>query len=284
LVSEDWMTEREWLESDNPNRLLAFLDRHGQVTERKRRLFACACSRGVWHLLADERSREAVRISEQYADGLADAGQLARARRAARAARTERRQDARRGRLGRAALQAQRAAHQAAVGTWSHRAAAQAAGLERGAAVEGAAGGKLRAAWRTCLAVLPRELTPLAWQSLALPVWKAVAAEQAEALAADAAGRAAERSRQARLLRELVSNPFRPARIDPAWLHWNGGTVVRLAQSIAEAQRFTDLPILADALEDAGCNDQVILNHCRHLAESEHLRGCWVIDCILGRE
>jgi hypothetical protein len=69
--------------------------------------------------------------------------------------------------------------------------------------------------------------------------------------------------------------------INPIWLRWNDGTVVKLAQSIYDERRFTDLPILADALEDAGCADADILAHCR--GPGPHVRGCWVVDLLLGK-
>jgi hypothetical protein len=87
---------------------------------------------------------------------------------------------------------------------------------------------------------------------------------------------------QAELLREIAGNPLRPASVDPAWLTWNGGTVIALARSIYEEDRFEDLPILADALEEAGCPDTGVLDHCR-LVE-EHVRGCWVIDLFRVEE
>jgi hypothetical protein len=82
-----------------------------------------------------------------------------------------------------------------------------------------------------------------------------------------------------RILREIFGNPFRPVTLDPTWLGWNGGLVPALAKEIDEGG-FDRLPILADALEDAGCTDRAILDHCRQ--ESEHVRGCWVVDSILG--
>jgi hypothetical protein len=85
------------------------------------------------------------------------------------------------------------------------------------------------------------------------------------------------------LLREVFGNPFRPAPcIAPAWLSWNSGTVPRLAAAIYEDRAFDRLPVLADALEDAGCTDAAILGHCR--AGGEHVRGCWVVDLVLGKE
>jgi hypothetical protein len=90
-----------------------------------------------------------------------------------------------------------------------------------------------------------------------------------------------ERTQQARILQELFGNPFRRVALAPACLGWNGGTVVKMAQAIDEEGRFADLPILADALEDAGCADETLLAHCR--GGGEHLRGCWAVDLLLGK-
>jgi hypothetical protein len=91
-----------------------------------------------------------------------------------------------------------------------------------------------------------------------------------------------ESKNQVRLLRDIIGNPFRPVAVDPAWLSWNAGTVVRLAQAIYDERAFDRLPILADALEETGCHDADILAHCRQ--PSEHARGCWVVDCLLGKK
>jgi hypothetical protein len=96
------------------------------------------------------------------------------------------------------------------------------------------------------------------------------------------AAEAAERREQARLLRDLFGNPFRPPRPpDAAWLAWNDGTVRRLATAIYEEGRFGDLPVLAEALEQAGCDSVEILSHCR--GPGPHVRGCWVLDLLLEK-
>jgi hypothetical protein len=112
-------------------------------------------------------------------------------------------------------------------------------------------------------------------------------ANRAAWLAASAAAHAvpdpAEPGAQAGLLRDLLGNPFRPAPpLALAVLSWNGGTVPRLAAAIYEERAFDRLPVLADALEDTGCTDADILGHCR--AGGEHVRGCWVVDLVLGKE
>jgi hypothetical protein len=85
----------------------------------------------------------------------------------------------------------------------------------------------------------------------------------------------------ANLLREIFGNPFRTRTIDPRWLCWNGATVPKIARGIYEDRAFDRLPILADALLDAGCDDEDILSHCR--GAGPHVLGCWAVDAVLGR-
>ena len=70
--------------------------------------------------------------------------------------------------------------------------------------------------------------------------------------------------------------------IHPGALSWNDRLVVRLAQAIYEERRWRDLPILHDALLDAGCDNEDILAHCK--SAGPHVRGCWVIDRLLAKE
>jgi hypothetical protein len=98
----------------------------------------------------------------------------------------------------------------------------------------------------------------------------------------DAVAWHAERAAQAVLLRDLFGAlPFRPVDVPAAWLVWNGGTVRRLAQAVYRDRRFEALPVLADALEEAGCDAPDLLVHCR--APGSHVRGCWVLDLLTGR-
>jgi hypothetical protein len=83
-------------------------------------------------------------------------------------------------------------------------------------------------------------------------------------------------------LRCIFGNPFRPVTLTPALLAWNDGTAARLAHAIYEDRAFDRLPILGDALEEAGCDDADILAHCR--GQGEHVRGCWVVDLVLEKE
>ena len=81
------------------------------------------------------------------------------------------------------------------------------------------------------------------------------------------------------VFRDIFGNPFRPATLHPAWLT---STVVALARQMYESRDFGAMPILADALQDAGCDNDDILNHCR--GPGPHVRGCWVVDLVLGKE
>lgn len=92
----------------------------------------------------------------------------------------------------------------------------------------------------------------------------------------------AEKSRHADVLRDLLGNPFRPVSVEPAWLSWGRGTIPNLAQGIYDERAFDRLPVLADALEEAGCASADILAHCR--GPGPHARGCWVVDLILGKQ
>ncbi|MBL8793270.1 MAG: hypothetical protein JNM56_05145 [Planctomycetia bacterium] len=79
-------------------------------------------------------------------------------------------------------------------------------------------------------------------------------------------------------LRDVFGNPFQPMTVDPAW---RTSTVSSLAQAIYHERAFDRLPILGDALEDTGCDNADILNHCRQ--PGDHVRGCWCVDLLLGK-
>lgn len=89
-----------------------------------------------------------------------------------------------------------------------------------------------------------------------------------------------EWDREVELFHDIAGHLIDPARFDPLWLAWNDGTVRHLAQAIYDERAWENMPILADALEDAGCQDERILGHCR--GGGPHTRGCWVVDRVLG--
>jgi hypothetical protein len=79
---------------------------------------------------------------------------------------------------------------------------------------------------------------------------------------------------------DIVGNPFRSVSFDPAW---RTSAAIGLASTMYDARNFNAMPILADALQDAGCEDESILSHCRDENEL-HVRGCWVVDLVLGKK
>jgi hypothetical protein len=187
--------------------MLAFLG--PRISARKLRLYGCAACRRIWWCLRDVRSRQAVEVSERFADGLASVENL-----------------------NAAAALAEQATEQLQPPRFGANAAQTA---------------------------LMTTQTP----------------EQA-------AERAAYAAADADMLRDLCGNPFRPVTVDPFWLVWNDGTLVRMAQAIYEDRLFTHLPVLADALEEAGCHNSDLLDHCRQ--PEGHARGCWAVDLLLGKE
>jgi uncharacterized protein YjbI with pentapeptide repeats len=87
---------------------------------------------------------------------------------------------------------------------------------------------------------------------------------------------------QCDVIRDIVGNPFQPCAVDPRWLAWNNGAVGGLARTIDAEADFSLLPVLADALEEAGCTERAILDHCR--SGGEHFRGCWVVELLLTEQ
>jgi hypothetical protein len=249
-----------------------------RARSRKLLLFAAACCRRIVDLLADERSRYALDMCERYADGLARSKDWRRAGVAAEEAAFD--------------AESPRLAH----GPWLAAAQARAAEAVAGIfdAREGPTKGALwaREAARAVgkgargdfmMGNLPPIAVPQAiwypWES-----WGAVSTsttstktQDVEALAGEAAWKA-EGEAQCVLLRDVIGNPFRTPTLPPAW---RTSDVVKLAQKIYEEHAFSRMLDLADALEKAGCADRPLLDHA---AEPEnHVRGCWVVDLILGK-
>lgn len=80
------------------------------------------------------------------------------------------------------------------------------------------------------------------------------------------------------LFRDVLPNPFLPVVVDP---EWRTSTVLALCEQMYRSGDFSPMPILADALQDAGCGDPHILSHCR--SDGPHVRGCWMVDLVLGK-
>lgn len=99
----------------------------------------------------------------------------------------------------------------------------------------------------------------------------------------------ADRRAETDLLRDVLGNPFRPGRIDSGLLAWRDATIPKLAQAAYDERELPAgclqvdrLRVLADALEEAGCTSEVILSHLR--GPGPHVRACWVLDLLLGKE
>jgi hypothetical protein len=90
--------------------------------------------------------------------------------------------------------------------------------------------------------------------------------------------RVQEETRQCDLVRDIFGNPFRTLAFSPSW---RTDTAIALARQMYDSREFGAMPILADALQDAGCDNTDILAHCR---DATHVRGCWVVDLVLGKE
>jgi hypothetical protein len=241
LSRGDAMTEAEWDAGGDPTPMLDFLRRSGKASDRKLRLFACGCCRRIWPLLTDERGRRAVEVAELLADLLAG---------------DQVRSDARR--------EAQQASGSRGVERWPR--------IPKG---------ERRAASAAYWAVA-REVDEAVGQTPRLAidavVWQAGGPERCDWSSLQAR----ERMCQAALLRDLFGPlPFREVRIDSSWVAWGDGTVRKLAEATYQERRFEDLPVLADALLDAGCGDEEILAHCRE--PGPHARGCWLVDALLAR-
>ena len=81
------------------------------------------------------------------------------------------------------------------------------------------------------------------------------------------------------IIRDIFGNPFCPV----TFAHeWRTDIAVALAKPMYNSRDFSAMPILADALQDAGCENEDVLNHCR--SEGPHVRGCWVVDAVLNKE
>jgi hypothetical protein len=254
------MDEAEWLASNDPMPMLGFLE--GKASDRKLRLFAAACCRRIWPWVA-KASRDwpdagpnAVDAVERFADGQAGEEELQAAQEAA----------------GHAA--------EAAVRGVEWRAGAT-------AAAAAAAGRKSR--WGPVLTpfAAAREAAGNAAWVETIVQWTRALEAMPEGDVPPAADHESPRMAQAALLRDLFASPFRPPVIDSVWLSGNDGTVAKLAQAIYQERSLpagtldpARLAVLSDALEDAGCGEQAILDHLR--SPGPHVRGCWVVDSLLG--
>lgn len=229
------MTEEEWLACTDPRRMLEFLGR--RASERKLRLFGCACCRRIRHLFTDQPRRDAVERAEAYADGCVTADEL-------------------------------------------HQASLSATGVYQGGGVSHIDGAIIDVCYHhpwgeSAIAHTIALLDNAASAAAGGPPWD------------DAWLRTRNREykHQVELLRDIFGGVFytktlfRPNLLDPSWLT---STVTSLANEMYDSRDFAPMPILGDALEDAGCDEADILDHCRHCGP--HVRGCWILDLLTGKE
>lgn len=257
------MDESAWLTCPDSRPMLAYLN--GKVGTRKYHLTRCSFLRRFWDLLTDERLRRAVEVAERFADGAASLHALRRARGAARRAFDET-----------LATEMERGALFGSFGHGPLGVVWCVAGLDQEDSIAPWLSSEEKAAWREAHAC---NMAGLEWIALgAIPMYYADTAPPPDnpwkpvpptclfdlpgsVREANSAAQAKERAAQADLLRDLFGNPFRPLLpFNSQWLAWNQGTVKHLARTVYEERLFDHLPVLADALEEAGCTHSDILN------------------------
>ncbi len=240
------MNEEEWLSSSDPMLMLTFLPYAG--LDRKFRLFACGCARRVWHLCNHELPRQLLELGERFADGLGSRDELLVLIKEAYKLVEEQHKSG-------PAANCNAAAAMAAAGVVSQDSLrefeAQACAKTAGTA----------AVWALACAAKAGIQTQEGNERY----------KQAEA---------AERAAQAELLRDVFGNVFRPEpAMDATWLI---PSPLSLAQEVYGKKCFEQLPALASLLEDGGCKNVGLLRHLRQAGS--HVRGCWALDCVLGRD
>ncbi len=240
------MTEEEWLTATDPTPMLEFL--RGKASERKLRLFGVACCYEVRDLIAAMEEGSigcgfvAVRLGEELADARATPEDV------------------------RAAIEDRVGMIDSGSSPYGWLLSRTLPGLadvdaQRGAIQTAASAGIARGRQVTNLVDFARGERSQSTES-----------SRAEGRIATEAAY----SRQCILLRDIF--PFHPITLDPSWLT---SSVVSLAQHMYDTQEFTAMPILADALMDAGCDNPQILEHCR--GPGPHVKGCWVCDLCLNK-
>ena len=229
------MTETEWLAATDRAPMLEFI--RYKTSHRKLRLLACACSRLLWDDLTDANLRNAIEVSERFADQEATPAQLSAASRKVRRAMVKLEE-------------------------------AEAASREQVRRMI-AAGIRDIPQFDYVARLAAHATSSIAYKGIDLALWVVNRRWPVESdpTQRDHPG----------LLRDIFGNPFRPVSLDPAW---QTSTVTTLAQQMYNTRDFSAMPILADALQDAGCDHTDILIHCHD--SGPHVRGCWLVDLLLG--
>lgn len=247
------MTEEEWLTyRREPKVMLSWL--RTKATNRKKRLFGCACCRRIWDLIRNENSRSAVLLAEQFADGLVTEEDRAAAH-----------------------AEAEAIAQQSSSPDQHPRALWACANV-----LHKYAGIAINAYYNAAQVAQ--------WHALVTAGLYGSRSQEADSLNTLAYNE--ELAQQCSLVRELFGNPFHP--MPPrqgkrdweeqrrGWLDANDGVARKLTEVIDTEARFSDCPVLADALEEAGCAEASLLDHLR--GSRPHIRGCWAVDLLREKE
>ena len=225
------MTEEQWVACTDLGPLLEFL--RDKASDRKLRLFACACCRHIWQLLRDRDCRAAVEQAERYADGQASKRGLTPIR-----------------------VEARKAVRRQGIPYWRRRAV------------------------HACLKVVEDRPAPAVAAGAAINASGAVVCKPS-----NRGGYKTALAAQAALLRDLFS-PFRPVTPGPDWRTPQAGALAQVAYDERELPAGTlavaRLAVLADALEETGCDQAELLAHLR--GPGPHVRGCWAVDLLLGKQ
>jgi hypothetical protein len=246
------MTEEEWLASQDPEEMRWQLRYYSdsQVSDRKLRLYGCACCRRIWHNLVDPRSKAAVEAAEELADGLTEDDEVP--------------------------LPGEDEPEVMPVTEQRQMSRVEFDRLDPAKRTE------LSAAW----AAHAVNRADDGWQFY--DHLEDVISHCLEAAKAQAFGLSQEAlaGTLADLLRDVVGNPFRAVGVDSSWLT---PTVRSLAEAAYDTRNLPSgnlesarLVVLADALEEAGCSEEDILDHLR--SPGPHVRGCWPLDQLLKKE
>lgn len=242
MAKREWwaISEIEWLQSTDSSKLIHFLEHQRGIADRKWWLFAVGCCQFILDAIHDHRSRNAFDVVERLADGNATTHDLDAAHRLACEVLTD--------------IGADRK-------WYPPEDVARVITMPNSTPSSMAYG----ASMRVCSVI-----GQFAWKA-AMGKGRRYQ-DKMRRMAYERQGNI-----HLSLVRCVFGNPFRPAASDPRWLT---PTVVALAQGIYDDRAFNRLPVLADALEEAGCTDPAILEHCR--GPGPHARGCWVVDLLLG--
>jgi len=228
------MTEAEWLAATDPTPMLEFLK--GKASDRRLRLFACACCRRIWHLLPNRLLRKSIEQMERFVDG--EIGKC---------------------RLWWALSRAWDVGADVPARKWTWPLCVV---VDAGAYFEKPIKQSLRVSQGAIWAEILEEMGCLTRN----PKTPELVIEERHS------------KPYADVLRDILGNLFCPLTMNSSWLT---PTVLALATSIYKEKVFERMPSLADALQDAGCDNENILNHLR--GPGPHAKGCWCVDLVLGK-